>query len=183
MTKARSSGWWIAALCAVIALGCTPRKTVKKGASGAPQAAEGGDALPPGVEVGEANIRGTEFTDVPELQAIHFDYDAYSLADEARATLQKNAEHLKKNRDLEVLVAGHCDDRGTIEYNLALGQKRAKEVREYYLRLGVPAKSVATISYGEEKPSCPDATESCWRQNRRAETRVRARTASTPKQQ
>jgi len=75
-------------------------------------------------------------------------------------------------------VAGHCDERGTIEYNLALGQRRAKEVRDYYLRLGVSGKSVATISYGKESPLCREANEECWAKNRRAETRIRTGTAA-----
>lgn len=132
----------------------------------------------PGVDVTEASIRGTEFADIPELSPIYFGYDSFSLQENSLAALKKNAEYLKNNRDLEVLVSGHCDERGTIEYNLALGQKRAKEVREYYIRLGVAGKSVATISYGEEKPSCVESTDECWGQNRRAVTGVRSRMAS-----
>jgi len=71
------------------------------------------------------------------------------------------------------LVEGHCDSRGTMGYNLALGQKRAKEVRDYYTRLGVPGSSIGTISYGEEKPSCEDETEECWGKNRKADTKVK----------
>ncbi|HVE11839.1 MAG TPA: OmpA family protein, partial [Elusimicrobiota bacterium] len=70
------------------------------------------------------------------------------------------------------------DARGTTQYNLALGQRRAKEVRDYYLRLGVPGKSVATISYGKEKLPCSDATEDCWSRSRRAETKARAKAAA-----
>lgn len=178
------SGWLLVALFAVATLACAPRKTVKKnGAAGDKAAAaktDGTDALPPGVESGEASIKdGGEFADTPELQTIQFPYDAYALQEDARRTLRKNAEYLKAHRDLEILVAGHCDERGTTEYNLALGQKRAKEVREYYIRLGIPGKAVATISYGEEKPSCDEPTEGCWAKNRRAETLIRARTASS----
>lgn len=183
--KGRPNGWMIAAACAVALVACTPRKAVKKstsatGTDAATEASATSEALPPGVEVGEASIKdGGSFAETKDLQSVPFDYDAYMLGDEARGILRKNADHLKKHPDLEILVAGHCDERGTTEYNLALGQKRAKEVREYYIRLGLPGKTIATISYGEEKPSCDQATEACWRENRRAETRIRSRTASS----
>ena len=172
------------AMLAATTLACTPRKTVKNGGPNAGTTTAGKnddtDTLPPGVESGEASIKdGEQFTETPELQTTLFPYDAYALQDEARAILRKNAEYLKAHRDLEILVAGHSDERGTTEYNLALGQKRAKEVREYYIRLGIPGKAIATISYGEEKPSCDEPTEGCWAKNRRAETRIRARTASS----
>lgn len=180
----RSSSWMIVAVCATLLVACAPRKAVKKGSSttGTTAGETGGDTagLPPGVEVGEANIKdGATFVESKDLQAIYFDYDAYMLQDDARASLRKNADYLKAHPDLEILVAGHCDERGTTEYNLALGQKRAKEVREYYIRLGVAGKSIATISYGEEKPLCDQATDACWHQNRRAESRIRSRTASS----
>ncbi|MBI4346644.1 MAG: OmpA family protein [Elusimicrobia bacterium] len=184
ITTGRSHLWLLPALLAA-AVACAPRKTVKKtdpagSTTTTASTPNGTEALPPGVESGEANIRdGGQFAEVPELQTIQFPYDAYTLVDEARATLRKNAEYLKAHSDLEILVAGHCDERGTTEYNLALGQKRAKEVREYYMRLGISGKSIATISYGEEKALCDEATEGCWAKNRRAETRIRARTASS----
>jgi peptidoglycan-associated lipoprotein len=111
-------------------------------------------------------------------RSVYFDYDSYALKGDSLEALKKNAEYLKAHRDLEVLVAGHCDQRGTIEYNLSLGQNRAKGVREYYIRLGVPGKALATISYGKESTVCNESTEDCWSQNRRGETRVRSRTAS-----
>ena len=131
-----SRRWLLVALCAATTLACTPRKTVKNPGAGSGDTAahknDDTDALPPGVESGEASIKdGEQFTETPELQTIGFPYDAYALQDEARSTLRKNAEYLKAHRDLEILVAGHCDERGTTEYNLALGQQRAKEVRDY----------------------------------------------------
>lgn len=121
----------------------------------------------------EGDIRGGEFLSQETLKTINFEFDRYELSDEARAALQANAELLKARKDWSVVVEGHCDDRGTIEYNLALGQKRAKSVRDYYVRLGVQDSSVGTISYGEEKPVCFEASDACWLQNRRAETKVR----------
>jgi peptidoglycan-associated lipoprotein len=135
----------------------------------------------PGVEVTEASLRGSQFTAVSELETIHFDYDSATLSDDALGVLKSNAVYLKAHDELQFRVAGYCDERGTVEYNLALGQKRAKSVREYYIRLGVPGASVATISYGKEAPTCSESADDCWAQNRRAETGVRSRTpASAP---
>ena len=171
-------------LAGVFAAACTPAKTVKKTdnkKAGEEQPETVAIDTAPAVETSdEADIRGSEFAPTEEIQTIHFDYDAYMLADDARAALKKNAEYLGQHRDLEILVSGHCDERGTIEYNIALAQKRAKEVRDYYIRLGIPAHGVATISYGKEKPGCQEHTEACWKENRRAETLIRARTAATP---
>lgn len=164
--------------------GCSARRAArtKAGApTGSTPGAEGSatGGFTPGVDVTEASIRGSEFVEIPSLEPVYFELDSFSLKGDAITVLSKNAEYLKTRRDLEVLVAGHCDDRGTTAYNLALGQKRAKEVRESYIRLGVAGKSLATISYGEEKPSCSEATEACWAKNRRAATSVRAQVATS----
>jgi peptidoglycan-associated lipoprotein len=121
----------------------------------------------------EGEIRGPEFVHQENILPIYFDFDRYNLSDAVRKTLQENAEILKSHKEWAILVEGHCDERGTIEYNLALGQKRAKEVRDYYVRLGIPEAALGTISYGEEKPLCTKQTEGCWAKNRRAETKVR----------
>jgi len=102
------------------------------------------------------------------LKDIYFDFDRYDLSADARTILRGNAEWLKNNPTSRVEIEGHCDDRGTNEYNLALGAKRAQAVREYLATLGVAANRISTISYGEEIPVCKEATEACWRQNRRA---------------
>lgn len=182
--KNRYSFFMIALMAGALTLGaCTGSRTARKKDKAAKDAAaakaEDADAAyTPDINVTEASLRTGEFVAAEGLETIHFDYDSSSLKGDALETLKQNAEYLKKNRKLEVLVAGFCDERGTIEYNLALGQRRAKEVREYYMRLGVGGKQVATISYGKESPSCSEATEDCWAANRRAETRVRVATAS-----
>ena len=102
------------------------------------------------------------------LKDIYFDFDRYDLSDDARAILRANADWLKNNPTSRVEIEGHCDERGTSEYNLALAAKRAQTAREYLATLGVAAHRLSTISYGEEIPVCKEATESCWRQNRRA---------------
>ena len=113
---------------------------------------------------------------VDELQDVTFDFDKYAVTTSAKDILQANADYLKENNDLEVLVEGHCDEWGTNEYNLGLGQKRAAAVREYYMRLGVEGGRIGTISFGEEKPihpNCGSPESSECRANRRAETKVR----------
>ncbi|HBL17613.1 MAG: hypothetical protein A2X36_14115 [Elusimicrobia bacterium GWA2_69_24] len=121
----------------------------------------------------EPGIHDSQFTSIPELRAVHFALDRHDLGQETRETLKRNADAIKTNPGWEVLIEGHCDDRGTSEYNLALGQSRAKAVRDYYLLLGIPGNRVATISYGEEKPVCSESREDCWGINRRAENKIR----------
>lgn len=126
------------------------------------------------VESEELDIRGKDFVTSKHLKAIYFDYDSSVLSEETRKVLAANAEFLKKNEELEILVEGHCDERGTIGYNLALGQKRAAAVRKYYISLGIKPNRVGSLSYGKEKPNCLESSEECWSKNRRAETKVRA---------
>ncbi len=102
------------------------------------------------------------------LKDVYFDFDRYDLSSEGRMVLRANADWLKSNSGARVEIEGHCDDRGTNEYNLALGAKRAQSAREYLTTLGIGAKRLSTISYGEEIPVCKEQTESCWKQNRRA---------------
>ncbi len=148
------------------------KKTAKVGGSESPSGSmEAG--LPGAAEVTEASLRGKTFQSVPTLASVHFAYDRDSLDGGAMAALKANAEWLKANSKVEVQIQGHCDERGTVAYNLALGQKRSRAVRDYYRALGVPMSRMSTISFGKEKPDCPDATEECWRANRRAETRAR----------
>lgn len=124
---------------------------------------------------GEAEVRYSDWQAVMEVKTIYFDFDSSDLKEEARDGLKENAEYLKNNADLNILVEGHCDERGTIEYNLALGQRRAMVVRDYYISLGLPGSRIGTISYGEEKPVDPGHSEAAWAKNRRAETKVRSK--------
>ena len=101
------------------------------------------------------------------LQDVFFRYDSFELSEEARQTLQVNADWLQSNAEVRVEIEGHCDERGTAEYNLALGAKRARAAQDYLMTLGVPAERLSVISYGEELPQCTDANESCWQRNRR----------------
>lgn len=98
----------------------------------------------------------------------YFLYDQANLSAETREQLAKNATFLNQHPQLRVTVEGHCDERGTSEYNLALGERRAYSVRDYLVSLGVSAGRLTTISYGKERPVCTEEDESCWQQNRRA---------------
>ena len=110
-----------------------------------------------------------------ELKTIYFGYDKDELTDAARATLRQNANWLKANPQWNVVLEGHCDERGTIEYNLALGQRRANSVRSYMASLGVEASRVRTVSFGEERPVDNGHNEAAWAKNRRAESKVEDR--------
>jgi peptidoglycan-associated lipoprotein len=100
------------------------------------------------------------------LKPVFFALDSIELTEEARGTLQKNVDYLKRRTSTKVLVEGHADSRGTNEYNLALGERRADAVRDYVVSLGIPTDRVAIVSKGEEQPFCREETESCWQQNR-----------------
>lgn len=102
------------------------------------------------------------------LSDIHFDYDRYDIRPDARPTLDTIAAFLGKGKDLNLVIEGHCDERGTNEYNLALGERRAKSTKNYLVSRGVTPARMIIITYGEERPMCTDAAESCWQQNRRA---------------
>jgi peptidoglycan-associated lipoprotein len=117
------------------------------------------EGLPSSVE--EMNRRGY-------LQDAFFDYNKSDLRDDARAALSTNATWLKGHPTTQFLIEGHCDDRGTTEYNLALGDRRANAAREYLTSLGVDGSRIRTVSYGKERPFCTAETEDCWQQNRRA---------------
>lgn len=102
------------------------------------------------------------------LDDVYFDYDSYGLSLDARELLNLNAEWLRANPNARIEIEGHCDSRGTIEYNLGLGARRATAVRDYLVSVGVSPDRMSTISYGKELPLCRDETASCWAQNRRA---------------
>jgi len=102
------------------------------------------------------------------LNDVSFNFDSAALSESARATLRANADWLKSNPAARVQIEGHCDERGTAEYNMALGAKRAQAAMDYLTTLGIAANRLSTISYGEEIPMCKEKTEECWSKNRRA---------------
>ena len=103
------------------------------------------------------------------LQAIYFDYDSSSVRGDQLSVVQRNADLLKQAASAVIQIAGHCDERGTQEYNLALGERRALAVREGLIRAGISGDRIVTISYGEESPAMPGSSEDAWAKNRRAE--------------
>lgn len=166
----------------VMLAGCAPSATQK------PNGKVGeGSARAPGADgrAGEGARGGAKEADTGALKAlqegkppitpassplkdVYFDYDRYDLSGDARTVLRANADWLKSNPNARVEIEGHCDDRGTNEYNLALGAKRAQSAREYLTTLGVAPARLSTISYGEEIPVCKEEGEGCYKQNRRA---------------
>jgi peptidoglycan-associated lipoprotein len=103
-----------------------------------------------------------------EFGVVYFEYDAADLTDAAKATLQKNSDLLRRWTSIRLVIEGHADSRGTNEYNLALGERRASAARDYIISLGIPAARMTIVSKGEEAPTCRDESESCWPLNRRA---------------
>jgi peptidoglycan-associated lipoprotein len=107
------------------------------------------------------------------LMPIYFEFDRSELRDDARATLAANAKGLQDNASANITIEGHCDERGTTEYNLALGEKRAKAAYDYLVSYGIPGSRLTTVSYGEERPADSGHDEMAWSKNRRAEFVVR----------
>ena len=116
-----------------------------------------------------------EFAAIAALKDVNFDFDKYDIRPEDAKTLDANASWLKSNAENLVLIEGHCDERGTNEYNLALGERRAKATMNYLVSQGVQANRITIISYGEERPICNEKTEPCWAKNRRAHFLVKPR--------
>jgi peptidoglycan-associated lipoprotein len=109
-----------------------------------------------------------EFKSNDNLRDVFFAFDRATITPEEARTLEASAEWMKANPSALVLVEGHCDERGTNAYNLALGERRARAAQEYLVKRGVPAARITTITYGEERPTCSELTEACWARNRRA---------------
>jgi len=124
----------------------------------------------------EAFQKGTlgKGTEAGPLKDVNFDFDHYDLRADAKAILKGHAAWLKANPQGRVEVEGHCDERGTSEYNIALGAKRAESAKRYLIDLGISPSTLSTISYGEELPLCREQNETCWAKNRRAHFVVKA---------
>ncbi len=153
-------------LCAAVAVGCGSSKPKGDLASERGAGSTGGDQGGAGGagdrgDVGSGDARG--------LRTIYFDFDKYNLRDDARRQLDANADILRNNPGMNIVIEGHCDERGTDEYNLALGERRAQAAREYLIRLGIDASRINVLSYGEERPVAPGHDEESWALNRRGE--------------
>jgi peptidoglycan-associated lipoprotein len=130
---------------------------------------------PPPAPTDVTRVAPREFVAVEDLKPIHFDFDKADIRAGDSGLLDANADWLKSHAEMLLMIEGHCDERGTNEYNLALGERRARAVRDYLVSHGVAADRITLVSYGEERPICTDSTEACWSQNRRAEFLVKPR--------
>ena len=173
MSSRRFRGFGGVVLAGVLALGLAAGCSSKK---------KDGDAYDPAAGtagIGEKGIsdgsslrdyqKGTlgEGQDEGPLKNVYFDFDAYELSGEAREILKANAEWLRANPTTRVEIEGHTDSRGTVEYNLALGARRARAAKDFLQTSGISSDRMTTISYGKELPLCQEETDSCWAQNRR----------------
>ena len=158
----------------LLVVGCESTSTETADQSGAAQVQAGGSA---GGGVGSGQLGAPRPGSAEDFAVnvgdrVFFDFDKYDLSAEGRATLQKQAVWLRRYPAVTVTIEGHADERGTREYNLALGERRANSVREYLRALGVEPNRMRTISYGKERPVALGSNEEAWKQNRRAVTVV-----------
>jgi len=121
-----------------------------------------------GTNSGDQEARRLPYRSSDSLKDIHFAFDRYELDDQSRAILRENATYLKSHPESRIEIQGHCDERGTNNYNVALGQRRAHSTKSYLAAQGIDDSRIHIVSYGEEKPFCFDSNENCWWQNRRA---------------
>lgn len=129
-------------------------------------------AIPEKVTEEEVVAKAEEAVEEITFENIHFDFDRYFIREDAKPTLEKLGAYLIENPGVKVLIEGHCDERGTNEYNFALGERRAEAAKQYLINLAVESSRISTISYGEERPLDPGHTEVSWAQNRRAQFAV-----------
>jgi peptidoglycan-associated lipoprotein len=122
----------------------------------------------PEVAEPEPEPEPTPMLELLGLEDVHFDFDRSNIRPDARETLLEHAEKLQEASDADVLIEGHCDERGTNEYNMALGERRARSARDFLVSYGIPTSRLSTISYGEERPLDPGHNEESWARNRRA---------------
>ena len=155
----------IAVLILVAGSGCSRRSQL---ATPAPRAPAVNETHMPAPRGGTESDSGRGQVTAVDLSPIFFGYDSASLTEEGRAILDRLARDLRRETDVALVVEGHCDERGTIEYNLALGERRAQAVRDYLMTSGVAPERIRVISYGKERPFADGHDEVSWAQNRRA---------------
>jgi peptidoglycan-associated lipoprotein len=141
---------------------------VARGEGGSAEADASVTVNPPPAVVVPTNTMSAEEEFKANVQDIFYDYDTYSIRADAQATLSKDASYLVSHPDVKFVIGGYCDERGSNEYNLALGQNRADAAKNALVTAGVAANRIRVISYGKEKPFCTESNEACWQQNRRA---------------
>ncbi len=141
---------------------------VAKGAGGSADASVRVTVSAPPAAAAPANTMSAEEEFKANVQDIFFDYDKYDLRSDAQPTLSQDASYLASHPNVKILIGGYCDERGSNEYNLALGQNRADSAKKALIDAGIAANRIRVISYGKERPFCTESTESCWQKNRRA---------------
>lgn len=167
---------------ALIVGGCAKKELVKSGELAQP-ASQAAGATQPSSAKAEPVVRSGGVTETPVkavstpvaaptqeaigLQTIYFDFDSYLLKGEAWNILQKNSGWLNQHEAARIRIEGNCDERGSDEYNLALGEKRAKAAMQYLISMGIPAERLSVVSYGKERPADPAHNEAAWAKNRR----------------
>ena len=165
--------------------GCPKKTEVSSGPEEQPQKVENAPAVPaaPAAESGKTTesvaakptekravtVKEASARNGAGLQPVYFDFDKSFIRDDAKAAMKANAEYLKAHPKAKIRIEGNCDERGTIEYNQALGQRRATSARKYLADLGISGKRITLISYGKERPICTESNEDCWQKNRRGD--------------
>ncbi|HXW84335.1 MAG TPA: peptidoglycan-associated lipoprotein Pal [Candidatus Binataceae bacterium] len=152
--------------CALALAGCSSSKPAATGEQN-PNPSEIGTTNQGGSLENFSN-KGTVGTATSPLSDIHFEYNQYAIQPQDGSILQQDASWLRDHPNTRTQIEGHCDERGSEEYNIALGAKRAQAAKDYLVTLGIAANRLSTISYGKELPLCTEHDESCWAQNRRA---------------
>jgi len=183
-TKARVNPWYACLGMLLMMVGCSGKQVTvsvpdESYTAGHPNEIRVADF--PGMMSGSAGSSGDAATSAmsaaraarlaavaASLSDVYFDYDRSTLNQEGRAKLEADARVLKEEQDWELLITGHCDERGSQDYNLVLGERRAQSVKRYLADLGIPESQVQIASYGKEKPFCTEQNQECWKQNRRA---------------
>lgn len=159
----------VVAILATVALtGCAKKAKVTEAPAVAPAASAATSAAAAATQAA-APAAGVSVVTEAGLERIHFEFDSYTLDDAAKRILGMNAEWLKANPAAKITIEGHCDERGSDTYNLALGENRAKAAKAFLTTVGIAADRINVISYGEEKPLDPASNEAAWSKNRRAE--------------
>jgi peptidoglycan-associated lipoprotein len=174
----------VIAICGAAALGCSHRKTTAESPAPAPVARETADAgdrddsaarrdsIAAAERARADAAKRAEAVRATLVAPIHFDYDQFNLTGDARGLLDQKLTILRASPSVHLRIGGHADERGSDEYNLALGQRRAASVRQYLVWSGIDEKRLEVASYGEERPVCMVSEESCWARNRRAEFEI-----------
>jgi peptidoglycan-associated lipoprotein len=188
MAKSRAHAYLVVPLLVLtlFLVGCPKRPATTGAVAPAPAAPQAAPAPPPAAmapapapappaPAPAPMVKPSEFAPDSNLKAIYFDFDKYDIRPNDAKTLDGDAAWLKANANNLLLIEGHCDERGTNEYNLALGERRAKAAMNYLVAQGVQASRITIISYGKERPVCTEKNEACWAKNRRDNFLTKAR--------